>query len=240
MMALHVGLRRERQVASIVGYSGMLTGTATLVRDARTRPPVLLIHGSADPIVPVAALHAAKSGLERIGVAVETHISKGLGHSVDPAASISAPFIAKAFTLAEAQPDASADLPTSVYVRLVVSDIHESSFRPQPIPAGTMLATDRAELPVKHRPILKHISLSDSAAPFTTTSPSASRPVGAPQLHLLTPLVRQPPARRTPPHLDRRLQSHRPRDIAAGEDSLWTILVRPGSANSHPGLARDR
>jgi phospholipase/carboxylesterase len=83
MMALHVGLRRKRQVAAIVGYSGMLTGAATLSRDAVTKPPVLLIHGSADPIVPVAALHAAKRELEQIGVDVASHVSSGLGHSVD-------------------------------------------------------------------------------------------------------------------------------------------------------------
>jgi len=84
MMALHVGLRRSRQVAAILGYSGMLTGARQLSDDAITRPPVLLIHGSSDPIVPVAALHAAKSDLERLGIDVTTHVSHGLGHSVDP------------------------------------------------------------------------------------------------------------------------------------------------------------
>ncbi len=84
MMALHVGLRRSRQVAGIVGYSGMLTGAAELSHDLASKPPVLLIHGSADPIVPVAALHAAKSELKRLGVNVTAHVSPGLGHSVDP------------------------------------------------------------------------------------------------------------------------------------------------------------
>jgi phospholipase/carboxylesterase len=84
MMALHVGLRRPRQVAAIVGYSGMLTGAAELAHAAITKPPVLLIHGSSDPIVPVAALHAAEKELERLGIEVATHVSHGLGHSVDP------------------------------------------------------------------------------------------------------------------------------------------------------------
>jgi phospholipase/carboxylesterase len=84
MMALHVGLRRERQPAGIVGYSGMLTGAAGLSPEVKSKPPVLLIHGSADPIVPVAALHAAEAELKRLGVAVTTHVSSGLGHSVDP------------------------------------------------------------------------------------------------------------------------------------------------------------
>jgi phospholipase/carboxylesterase len=84
MMALHVGLRRPRPVAAIVGYSGMLTGAAELAHQQITKPPVLLIHGSSDPIVPVAALHAAKRDLEHLGVEVTTHVSHGLGHSVDP------------------------------------------------------------------------------------------------------------------------------------------------------------
>ena len=84
MMALHVGLRRPTQVAAVVGYSGMLTGAADLARLPITKPPVLLVHGSADPIVPVAALHAAKSALEKLGIQVTEHISARLGHSVDP------------------------------------------------------------------------------------------------------------------------------------------------------------
>jgi phospholipase/carboxylesterase len=84
MMALHVGLRRPRQVAAILGYSGALTGAASLAQEAVTKPPVMLIHGSADGIVPVSALHQAKRELERLGIDIRTHISQGLGHSVDP------------------------------------------------------------------------------------------------------------------------------------------------------------
>lgn len=84
MMALHVGLRRAHRIAAIVGYSGMLTGAHELSDQAITKPPVLLIHGSADPIVPVASLHSAKSALQRLGIDVTTHVSPGLGHSVDP------------------------------------------------------------------------------------------------------------------------------------------------------------
>ena len=84
MMALHVGLRRKAQVAGILGYSGMLTGEAELARQEITKPPVLLVHGSADPIVPVTALHAAKRALARMGVDVATHVSAGTGHTVDP------------------------------------------------------------------------------------------------------------------------------------------------------------
>lgn len=84
MMALHVGLRRQTQVAGILGYSGMLTGAAELAHEKITKPPVLLVHGSADTVVPVSALHAAEHALRRMGVDVTTHVSTGIGHSVDP------------------------------------------------------------------------------------------------------------------------------------------------------------
>lgn len=84
MMALHVGLRRQAAVAGILGYSGMLTGAADLAHQQISKPPVLLIHGSADPIVPVSALHAAEKALRRAGVDVATHVSTRLGHRVDP------------------------------------------------------------------------------------------------------------------------------------------------------------
>ncbi|WP_447952768.1 alpha/beta hydrolase [Sphingopyxis chilensis] len=84
MMALHVALRRPRRVAAVVGYSGMLTGAAELAHRDFPKPPVLLVHGTADPVVPIAALHMAESELKRLGVAVTTHISYGVAHSVDP------------------------------------------------------------------------------------------------------------------------------------------------------------
>lgn len=84
MMALHVGLGRPQRVAAIVGYSGMLTDAHHLHGSDVPKPPVLLVHGSADPVVPVAALHIAEAELKRAGIAVQTHVSFGLGHSVDP------------------------------------------------------------------------------------------------------------------------------------------------------------
>ena len=61
----------------------MLTNVADLAQDF-AKPPVLLVHGSADPVVPVAALHLAEAELKRLGVAVTSHVSFGVAHSVDP------------------------------------------------------------------------------------------------------------------------------------------------------------
>lgn len=85
MMALHVGPRRERRIAGIVGYSGMLADVGSLSRDPHTRPPILLIHGSADDVISIGSYHEAKTELERLGFDVSAHVSAGLGHSVDMA-----------------------------------------------------------------------------------------------------------------------------------------------------------
>lgn len=98
MMALHVGLRRPQAVAAVVGYSGILTGTADLAGKEFAKPPVLLVHGTADPVVPIAALHSAESELKRLGVQVTTHVSYGVAHSVDPVGlRLGRDFVAGAF-----------------------------------------------------------------------------------------------------------------------------------------------
>ena len=83
MMSLHVGLRRAAAPAGIVGYSGALLAGPELFLQIRARPPVLLVHGDADPVVSIAALDAAAIGLRAVGVTVETIRRPGLGHSID-------------------------------------------------------------------------------------------------------------------------------------------------------------
>ncbi len=83
MMALYVGFRRARQMAGIIGYSGMLVGEELLAEDAKSKPPVLLVHGDADDVVPVDALPLAVTGLEAAGIAVKHHTCLGLGHGLD-------------------------------------------------------------------------------------------------------------------------------------------------------------
>jgi phospholipase/carboxylesterase len=82
MMALHVGLRRPEPVAGIVGISGMLVAPERLQPEIVSRPPVLLIHGTEDDIVPFQSMDLAANALTAAGVRVETHVSPGVGHSV--------------------------------------------------------------------------------------------------------------------------------------------------------------
>lgn len=83
MMALHVGLRRPEPAAGIVGISGMLVAPERLQTEIRSRPPVLLIHGTDDDVVPFGSMELASTALTSSGVPVETYASPGVGHSVD-------------------------------------------------------------------------------------------------------------------------------------------------------------
>jgi phospholipase/carboxylesterase len=85
MMALHVGIRRERALAGILGYSGMIAGPGITAEEVRSKPPILLVHGDADTVVPLSAYQHAYAELERRGFPLEGHVSRGLGHGVDPA-----------------------------------------------------------------------------------------------------------------------------------------------------------
>jgi phospholipase/carboxylesterase len=84
MMALHVGLRRREPFAGIVGFSGRLLDPELLAGEIASRPPVLLVHGDEDPMVPFASLAEAERGLRAAGVEVATHVSRGVGHGIAP------------------------------------------------------------------------------------------------------------------------------------------------------------
>jgi phospholipase/carboxylesterase len=89
MMALHVGLRRAVAPAAIVGYSGIFVmpdGAApdSVKAEIRVRPPILLLHGSEDELIPAQALFLAIRDLAALAIPVEWHISYGMGHGIDP------------------------------------------------------------------------------------------------------------------------------------------------------------
>ena len=83
MMALHVGLRRSDSPAAIVGYSGMIAGPEHLSTNLTVEPPVQLIHGVEDDVIPADALHITREALAAAGLSVEWHLLPGLGHGID-------------------------------------------------------------------------------------------------------------------------------------------------------------
>lgn len=100
MMALHVALRTAPSVAAVVGFSGALIGVESLEAEKVSEPPVLLIHGDADQIVPIAAMGMASRALEDVGVEVNTLTCAGLEHGIDrEGLELAAGFLAHVFGL---------------------------------------------------------------------------------------------------------------------------------------------
>lgn len=97
MMALYTGLRRKVAPAAILAYSGRLLGEEALPSEITSRPPVLLVHGEADEVVPVAASRAAEAALKDLGVPVESLYTPRLAHGIDDAGlSLGALFLQRA------------------------------------------------------------------------------------------------------------------------------------------------
>jgi phospholipase/carboxylesterase len=83
MMSLHVGLRRPKALAGIVGFSGALAGPEVLKDEIKSRPPVLLVHGDSDELLPAELTEQAAVALQHNGVEVAVHIAPGVGHGID-------------------------------------------------------------------------------------------------------------------------------------------------------------
>lgn len=82
MMSLHIAPRRDAEIAGIVGFSGRLLAPETLEAETRVKPPVLLIHGDQDPVVPFADMDLAGSALQQAGFTVYGHVMKGTAHGI--------------------------------------------------------------------------------------------------------------------------------------------------------------
>ena len=85
MMVLHTGLRRAPAPLGILAYSGALLATPALEHAIAAHPPVLLVHGQGDQVVPFARGLEAEAALRRLGVPVQTLWRPGVEHWVDEA-----------------------------------------------------------------------------------------------------------------------------------------------------------
>ena len=83
MMALSVAPQRAPEIAGVVGFSGRLIDPEQAL-DARTKPPILLIHGDEDPVVPFDSMGIAGEALQNAGFTVYGHVMKGTGHGISP------------------------------------------------------------------------------------------------------------------------------------------------------------
>lgn len=84
MMSLHVAPRRTVPVAAVVAFSGRLLQPERLRMEAVVRPPVLLLHGDQDPVVPFEDMALAGNALVAAGFETYGHVMKGTGHGIAP------------------------------------------------------------------------------------------------------------------------------------------------------------
>jgi len=82
MLSLQVAPRRAAPLAAVVGFSGRLLLPEMLETETVSRPPVLLVHGDRDEVVPVESLPAAADALVAAGFETYSHISKGTAHGI--------------------------------------------------------------------------------------------------------------------------------------------------------------
>lgn len=82
MIALHYAARHMKSFAGVIGFSGRLLAPERLARDAVSKPPVLLVHGDADPVVPYSCLEEAGVALTKAGFMVQSLTSPGAGHGI--------------------------------------------------------------------------------------------------------------------------------------------------------------
>lgn len=83
MMALAVAPQRQPEIAGVVGFSGRLLDPEK-AGDARTKPPILLLHGDQDPVVPFESMGIAGEALQAAGFPVYGHVMKGTPHGISP------------------------------------------------------------------------------------------------------------------------------------------------------------
>ena len=84
MIALQVAPRRAPAFAGLVCFSGRLMYSELLAGEAVSKPPVLLVHGDADEVVPFSSMNAAGQALQAEGFEVFGHVMQGTGHGIAP------------------------------------------------------------------------------------------------------------------------------------------------------------
>ena len=101
MLSLFTALRRNIPVAGVVGYSGRLIGKELIAYQIRCRPPLVLINGDQDDLVPIESQPIAVDALKALGVKIKGHIRPGLGHSIDDVGiQIAQEFLSSIFEIA--------------------------------------------------------------------------------------------------------------------------------------------
>ena len=83
MMSLQLAFYFESLIAGIIGYSGRIVLAPTGAPALKSKPPIMLIHGDGDDLIPVASMLETAQKLLSHGMTAQWHICQDLGHSID-------------------------------------------------------------------------------------------------------------------------------------------------------------
>lgn len=84
MMSLQIAPRRVTAIGGLIAISGKMMYPDTLAEEAKVKPPVLLMHGDRDDVVPFQEMQVAGNALVSNGFQTYAHVMKGAGHGIAP------------------------------------------------------------------------------------------------------------------------------------------------------------
>ena len=83
IVAIHTAPRRKAALGGVVAFSGAMVTGDTLQAEVASKPPFVLVHGTADPVLPPGGTETAAEQLTKVGVPVAVHLLPGLAHGID-------------------------------------------------------------------------------------------------------------------------------------------------------------
>ena len=82
MLSLHMAPRRAEPIAAVIAISGQLLQPERLVAETSAKPPVLVMHGDRDEVVPFPEMTATCNALVAAGFETYGHVMEGAGHTI--------------------------------------------------------------------------------------------------------------------------------------------------------------
>ena len=82
MMSIQVGLKKSKQINSLIGYSGKIINQTHLSKNINSRPKIFLMHGANDPIVPPMHLLESKEYLLNHKIKIKTKLFNNCEHRI--------------------------------------------------------------------------------------------------------------------------------------------------------------
>lgn len=82
MLSLHMAPRRAEPIAAVIAISGQLLQPERLAAETSAKPPVLVMHGDRDEVVPFPEMTATCNALVAAGFETYGHVMEGAGHTI--------------------------------------------------------------------------------------------------------------------------------------------------------------